>query len=371
MPKTQYGMDLKNYVLHSSILLIAVVFCFRISVKLAVIEDNMKYPVIVFLLFFLLSGCTKDDNPLITNEPTGFGIYFLADSTIKIQDLLGKDISQLKLQSTPWISEKDIEFYDWSSHCIYLKKDKSSLFPNYFEGYYQLPLSWTDRPWVVVANSLPCYLGYFVTDASVITSPFPEITVLEVDTWGYPKDIITSGWIWLLHSDPRDNELAKESLIQSGLFHGGINVSMDFVNSRIKIFNSDTVTVEYSIRIKNNDTDDLFVFDPDKTGSDIYHYYNNGPNFIDMNGTKSYNSKYKKTKKPDSWDSNWYTLLKSGESIERTIRLKGYPSIPPGIYWVQLEYSVPKQGLDKNKRINQNGRYWIGSTITKPIQITY
>jgi hypothetical protein len=136
----------------------------------------------------------------------------------------------------------------------------------------------------------------------------------------------------------------------------------------VKIINGDTSTVEYSIIIKNNDVDDLYVFDPDKAGTKIFHFYNNGPNLNDLNSSNSYSSQYKITENPAAWDSTWYTLVKSGESIARTISLRGYPDIPAGEYKIVMDYSCPKQ-ISKIKRRNNAGRYWIGKIPVNDIYI--
>jgi hypothetical protein len=327
--------------------------------------------IVVFRIAFIISGCS-DKNPVVPpiENNNSFGIYFLKDTTLTIEDILNTDFEDLELADKPWLIQDDIEFYDWSSHCIYLKKDKSYLFPDYFEGYYQLPNSWTDRPWIVVVNKTVCYKGYFVTDASIDTYPYPEISGLEAGTWGYPKDIITSDWIFLLQSDPRDNEVVKERLIQCGLYHGGIEVSLDTATSPIKVYNGDTTSVEYTLRIKNNDNDNLYVFDPEKVDNEIFHYYNYGPDFINVTNKYLYRSQYMITREPDGWDNGWYTLLKSGETIKRTIILKGYPFIPSGTYWIQGGYAGPKEGLEKNIRETQLGRYWIGYNLTDTLRVT-
>jgi len=328
---------------------------------------------IIFTALVYYNGC-KDNNPVVppTKTENTFAIYFLKDTTLTIKDILNKNLADLVLADRPWISQDDIDFYDWSSHCIYLKKDKSCFFPNYYEGYYALPKSWTDRPWIVVANSIPCYQGYFVTDASMDFFPFPEISALQTGTWGYPKDIITSEWpYWSFNADPRENESVKSSLMQNNLYHGGIGVFLDTINSPIKIFNGDTTTVEYTIQIKNNDTDNLYVFDSDKVDNEIYHHYNNGPDFFNNSTYVSYESRYKKEKKPNAWTSSWYTLLKSGEVIKRTIKLKGYPIIPIGKYLVELRYFCPTEGLNKNIREELNGRYWVGQTRSNPVLLTF
>jgi len=307
---------------------------------------------------------------LPTKRNDAFAIYFLKDTTLKMRVILNTRLEDLELADIPWLSQDDIDFYDWSSHCIYLKKDKSKLFPNYYEGYYQLPTSWTDRPWIVVANNVPCYRGYFLTDASIDAFPFPEISALEAGTWGYPKDVIASDWIWRFHSDPRDNELVKSALVQSGLYHGGIDVSLDTIDSPIRIFNDDTSSIEYTIKIKNDDLNDLYVFDPDSVESEIFHWYNNGPAFSSINTYENYDSRYKKTKKPNAWDNNWYTLLQAGGSMRRTIRLRGYPTIPPGRYLIQLLYSCPREGLNKSIREGLLGRYWMGQVRSNLVLLT-
>ena len=320
------------------------------------------------LLFIVLCFIGCKEIPIAPVNNNSFAIYFLKDTTLTIKDILDIKLGDLKLADNPWITQDEIKFYDWSSHCIYLKKDKSNFFPNYHEGFYQIPLSWTDRPWIVVANKIPCYQGFIVTDASINIFPFPEISGLEAGTWEYPKDILTSEWIfWFLHSDPRDNELVKESLIQNGLFHGGIKVTFDTSNTPIKVFNDDTTTVEYSLIIKNNDTDNLYIFDPYKVENKVFHYHNMGPNFLEVNTGKSYGSNYMEIRKPDSWDSNWYFLLKSGGSIKRTIELRGYPFIPAGTYLIQGGYSCPQ--VEKNIRETQQGRYFVGRIRTDTLRI--
>ena len=131
------------------------------------------------LVLILIAGCSDNGSDVLpTKRNDAFAMYFLKDTTLKIRDILNRRLEDLELADKPWLSQDDIDFYDWSSHCIYLKKDKSKLFPNYYEGYYQLPTSWTDRPWIVVANNVPCYRGYFLTDASIDAFQFPEISAM-------------------------------------------------------------------------------------------------------------------------------------------------------------------------------------------------
>lgn len=70
---------------------------------------------------------TCERNPI---SPSGedkfaFAIYFLQDDDLKMKDVYNKNMNVLKLSPAPWLSDKDIRFYDWSSHCIYLKREKT------------------------------------------------------------------------------------------------------------------------------------------------------------------------------------------------------------------------------------------------------
>ncbi len=333
---------------------------YRVEIK----NTESTYPKIIKTT---TDGVNISDNATFNYlvESENFAIYFLRDSTIRMSDILDVDIAELELADNPWLTQADIDFYDWSNHCIYLKKDKGYFFPNY-KKYYQFPFSWTDRPWIVVANNIPYYKGYFSTDASTLIFPAPEMSSLEVGN--YPIDIITSAWIfWFFHSDPRDNDNVKETLVQNGLYRGGIEVTIDTLNLPIRVFNGEKTAVEYTLIIKNIDQDDLFIFDPEKVLGYYYHYYTNGPNFINIETYQSYGSQYEESRKPEEWDSNWYTLLRSGEQITRTISNDGYPHIPPGEYLVQCGFSSPR--LEKSIRENEYGRYWMGQLLTDTVRI--
>jgi hypothetical protein len=338
----------------------------------------MKILAILTITSLFIMGCSKD-NPVIPPEKRSniFAIYFLKDTTLTIKDIMNSNsypfinnLKDLELADKPWISQDDIEFYEWSSHNIYLKKDKSHFFPQLNDiPLYRFPKSWTDRPWIVVANGVPCYAGYFGTEQSNNIYPFPEINSLIV---GYlPTDILSSYWnFWFNSIDIRFNDLVKETLISCSLYHGGIEVSIDTVNHPIKVY-CDT-TVEYTLKFRNVDKDNIYIFDPDKMDPGIFHYYNGSPNFMNIETKECYFARSVKGKETgslfDNFHSERYTLLKSGDSIIRTFRLRSYHStsppyppsiIPPGTYLVQGSYSTPRYTMEKNIRQTSQGRYYV------------
>jgi len=59
---------------------------------------------------------------------------------------------------------------------------------------------------------------------------------------------------------------------------------------------------------------------------------------------------------------DWFTKLKNGHSIQRTVILKGYPYFPTGEYIFQFKYSGQIRGMEKEVRELADGRYWLGPT---------
>ena len=119
---------------------------------------------ICLILLLILYNCDRNNNPLYQYDENDFAfvIYFFHNENLKMKDVYDKDLSELKLSHVPWLSGKDIRFYDWSSHCIYLKKDKTHFFPNWENNKFnEFSLEWADKPFVVVGNGKRCYTGYF------------------------------------------------------------------------------------------------------------------------------------------------------------------------------------------------------------------
>jgi hypothetical protein len=116
------------------------------------------------------------------------------------------------------------------------------------------------------------------------------------------------------------------------------------------------------------------VLDPDKTGSGLFHYYTNGIDLLDINTKDLYWSEYKNVIIPGQlsyFDIKWFTKLETGQSIRRTIILKGYRYIPYKNYYCQMLFSSPRTYVEKDRRIQKDGRIWIGPTTTNAIDITY
>lgn len=331
----------------------------------------LKY-FLVIVLIVLLSCNDNSVEPIAKNNHV-FAIYYLKDTTLKAWDVWEKDLNSFFLEDKPWLTENDIDFYDWSSHCIYLKKNKSNFFPKEKNPLhpeqeptiYQYLIKQHGKPWVVVANGTRCYWGCLDSGLWDIP-PIASIDLVSIDF--YPEDILgIAQWAYVFyHFDIKDNETVKKALKEKGLLHEGIVASFESHES-IKVINGDTTTIEYTLNIKNNDPDNLYIIDPYKTKSEYWYGMSLAPILINTQTDKQYSPKLAK-QEAATWDKAWYYLLKSGETIKRTIRCKGYEYMPPGEYVIQTYYPSYIR-INKNERITPEGRYWIGGKLTDTLRI--
>ena len=248
-------------------------------------------------------------------KPTGesdFALYFLTDDTLRAYEAMQQEITELKLASGPWLSEEDIEYYDFSSHCIYLKTDKRDFFEGYDEGRFEPVL--IDKPFVVVAGGSRCYIGSIHSGLLATAPPGPYMG--EGDVWFYPLDVMHISRGWGSEEDLRSMDQIREAFSVLGLYRGGLDVRLDAVDI---VEQSDTSTVQYTFTITNNDADNLLVLDPDLMGSSRFHYFTNGVVF--RGEDTHYWSQYKEVIKPLSFENtkpSYKIELKTGEIIECT-----------------------------------------------------
>jgi hypothetical protein len=312
----------------------------------------MKTSLIPITLLFILSLVCSD--PFRTRDNgVGVNIYFLKDENLNAVNVLEKPFWALILDDIAWISAHDIERYDWSTHLIYLKKEKQLS----FEG-----ISVFGKPFVVTANDERCYLGALWSAISSYLPSFPIIMVGPGFNGFHASDIIhlsledfSSQGQSL--TDPRNDERLKNALIQSGQFSAGIQCTLD----RVKVIQGiNASSVEYTFTLYNMDKDNLYVLDPERMGSSLFHYFTNGINLD--NDSSHYWSENKVVTEPKHWsywEKSWLSKIESGNSMTRTVQLEGYPHIEPGRY--QCTFEFPSQThIEKEKRLFPDGRIWIG-----------
>jgi hypothetical protein len=313
------------------------------------------------MIFIYFGSCSSGNEP--ADEKIIFGIYLLEDETLKLKDVINKDLSQMKTQQLPIISNKDIDYYDFSSHTIYLKQDKGAYLPEYkiMAGI----LKWIDRPFLVLANGYLRYIGFFHGWFSNTIDIYPNVNCGLLQTM--PINILyIQRWAFYVNKDFRKDVLVKDALKEANILRETIEVTLD----SLTIYKTDTVSVEYTIIIKNIDKVSWYILDYDKAGAEIYNYYEGGVHFLIKDYTDGYYAKYKKSLKPSSID-NYFTKLEPGQTIKRTIFLKGFENIPYRTYYCNLEYTGPEFSTSNGQKAFIDGNTLPGAFESNLMEIEY
>jgi hypothetical protein len=297
----------------------------------------------------------------------GVDFYLLEDEKMNFTKARDLPLNELKLQAAPWIASDNIERYDWSCHYVYLKQpvvlpgdtDKQDI---------------RGKPFVVVAHGLRCYLGAIW---SMPPSPKPKGDVAMVCLEGdkIERFMIKLGGIAQEGQplkDIRDNAVVKETLKREGLLHEGLECKLDKVDLERKDGDSSMV---YTYTISNKDQDDLYVLDPEKFKPAAHHINNqlvlknveNGNYTYRLHPLTGYLEPVAKI------ELSWYTRLKKGESLTRSIKVKPpqYSPPEPGKYTfffinlVNFETMGNNQLLLKDNKVSPDpkaadGRIWLG-----------
>ena len=309
----------------------------------------MKYLIsIINLLLLTYLSCS---NPVKEEDKNGgVNIYFLQDENLNFTAAMEQPLSKLTLKDEAWISSDDIERYDWSAHLIYLKEDMQIS----HEG-----ISVFGKPFLVIANGERCYVGALWAGYSSLR---PSGPVIWVAPGFYPDDIVRISFEACDSQgqkiqDTRNDLRIKEALIQNRQFHAGLQCTLD----KVEVFHgNDASSVKYTYTLKNMNTDNLYVLDPYRMGSSLFHYFTNGVYLNNENN--HYWSENKTIEEPSHWshwELSWHCRIESGNSITRTVLLEGYPRIVSGTYQCTFQFPSPSH-VEKVKRELPDGRIWLG-----------
>ncbi len=289
----------------------------------------------------LLISCNKEEVDFLGKTKTEINIYLAEEGWTEYFNS-DENIETIPLESTPWLKNSEIEFYDWSSHMFYLNTEKK-------KGEYG------GRQFVVKkeSNSLSIskrlFVGLFFP---IYMSAMPHIpTILAVDNLFVPADVVDFSLFGAYPPENMDNKFEfKEALISAGFFREGIDVEM------LHIDRKSSSTLSYTIRVTNNDKENIYVLDPNKMGEGRFHFFTNGVSL--WKNRTSYYSQYQSISVPEV-KSSWYTKLAPQKSIERTITLGGFTDLPTG--GVQFHFSFPGSEVDAGEWKKSNGRIWLGN----------
>jgi hypothetical protein len=275
------------------------------------------------------------------------GIFAIAGCSKSELEFTGR--LWLKMGDNSIVPTSDIDFYDVSTHMIYFKKKVPYLEKVGFD--YGMMSVYVGNDEIYKCPFHPSYSSYMPQGVIISSPPFNK------------EDIIRIGFIQFLDennkptvADPRNDERIIAALKEYGQYHEGLHCKIQSV----QVLNGKVVL---SFELSNPDTFDYYYLDIDKMGFGLFHYFTNGPTFLDDPPTKHFTHK-ETIIHPEPWNSwkkEWLTLLKSGESKNISITYNQFDLMPAGKYRMYFEFPGLSYGISQKELTFEGGRIWLGS----------
>jgi len=277
-----------------------------------------------FLILILTLSCDKVDNVIDTEIKDGFSLVINDSITY---------------------NSNSIDFYDFSSHLIYLKTANNFSYSN--RGTFSILV---DEQEIYTGQMFPMYSSYLPTGAFIRCTPtLYNDYIIPI---GFNQIFDTEG---NSNDDPRNDSRIAEALKKYNQYKKGL--SSEILSVQKISDNKIKITVE----LINLDSDNLLFLDPDKMGFELFHYFTNG--LIIKDSQNNFYTHKLKVKEPDPWDSwktDWLTVIKGNESKTFSLIYNDFDIFPSGEYTASfnypgLSYQIVKKELQQNR-----GRIWLG-----------
>jgi len=299
----------------------------------------MKYLKLIAVLL-LLHSCIGDDVHFRNRNYSEISISLVKDGQLD-RFATEADLKSLALEKEPWVKPSEIRFYDWSSHIFYLNVEKEK------EKH-------SGRFFVVKSDQQPLFLGLFFPLYWSSIPHFPS--VIAHDDFFYPIDVVGLwGYGFSESTSLTSNHEFRLALEKSGLLREGIHVELTGLTRESQ------TTVNYTFRVTNLDSENIYILDPDKMGASRFHYYTNGVSL--MQGNIYYPAENFTSTPSEKIENAWYYKLAQGKSVTRTVQLDGFRQIPSGT--VKAAFYFPGSRLKRGEWQKSDGRVWLGRFKTE------
>ncbi|TFH27065.1 MAG: hypothetical protein E4H10_05120 [Bacteroidia bacterium] len=242
------------------------------------------------------------------------------------------------------LNHKDIEYYDFSTHMIYLKDHisftedilESGVNAVYAEGekIYDLAMM---NPWDSYMPSGPLlwnwsYYGDFVV-------------LIDLLHPGSPEDA----------ADPREDIRVAKALLRYEQFHHGLACEI------VEIRRVEAGHLELELELRNEDVYPYLYPDPEKMGSALYHYFTNGLSLRNAEDVYYYHEMVPEVPDPKGeWNPDWLSVIGSGANVRLTSDYPHFNEVPPGEYTAWFRFPGENYHLTRDDLVQEQGRIWMG-----------
>ncbi|MFB6320878.1 hypothetical protein [Saccharicrinis sp. FJH54] len=252
-------------------------------------------------------------------------------------------------------NHNSIDFYDISSHLVYLKADNNFIFSTH--GSFSVQV---DSELIYTGQIIPGYSSYWPSGPIIQCAPtFYGEYIIPI---GFFPSVDSTG---RLKEDPRNDARIIEALKKNNQYKNGLSSE---IHSIQKLSEN---KVQITIQLTNLDTGNILYLDPDRMGLELFHYFTNGLTIRDSQN-KYYTHKLT-IEKPDPWDLwdiNWLSVLKSNETKIITVTYNDFDTLTPGEYTCWFNYPGLTSQIEKEELQQDSGRIWLGKlTNTKIINV--
>lgn len=255
------------------------------------------------------------------------------------------------------VSHNDFEYYDFSTHLIYLKDNKS--FSEDIQGI---------AGFTVYADCVKIYSGVTLPSFSSLLTAGPVINTFPSFYGDY---IISIDFISIKDSlgnvtpDPRGDARIIEALKKYDQYRSGLDCEIISVH-----YSQNNVTVE--LRLTNSDSFNYYYLDPYKMGVGLFHLFTNGLYLYDFTNKQNYTHQIGIVEPVPcyAWKTDWLSLIRSKESKKIIFTYDKFEIVPPGLYRATFVFPGLSSQVDKEDIQHDNGRIWLGEVkVIKEINI--
>jgi hypothetical protein len=246
------------------------------------------------------------------------------------------------------LDHNDFDYYDYSSHLIYLKENKS--FADDIETIGEFKV-YADKKEIYTGQTVPGFHSFLPSGPIISTHPS-----------GYGDYILPIGFIQIIDTlgnvtpDIREDERIIKALENFNQYRAGLSCEI----KSVQYLSSNDVSV--TLILKNNDSFSYYYLDPDKMGIHLFHYFTNGLFMKNFTSYESYTHATEHTQ-PEPWNSwsiDWLSIINGNESKTITINYNNFEQVPTGEYKATFEFPGLRYQVEKDELVQNNGQIWLG-----------
>jgi hypothetical protein len=248
----------------------------------------------------------------------------------------------------------DIDFYDFSSHLVYLKEGTTFIYDK--AGTFK-----------VMVKGSEIYSGTILTWFSSMLPAGPHIFCMPSIYGNYIIPIrfrMLPGADENIPYDPRGDQRIMDILQKHGKFRNGL--SSEIVTLQFNTLQK----IELTLKITNNDDSDILYLDPDKMGNELFHYFTNGLTLYSRFKPEisfTHQLEALPAEPYDSWQKEWLSVLSSNESKTIVITYDNFESVEPGQYRAVFNYPGLRYQVNRDELFQPEGRIWLGEVDTEKL----